>query len=398
MKLRNYSLIAALFIICVFNDSAMAFGKIDIATCPGVYRNSTIDSANGIQTCINKAGSESAIYFQPGFYTINSTINISNNNVTLYSDSRSSARLDFTGCGDLINFSNKQLYNGGIKGLWLLGDQHCAQTALHFVDGSWFSVEDLQIRKFIDSTASSVGIQTNGREGFNVRNLRIEADYPIVIAKNPNHDYLDADHFHFENIYTSVGNVLHWHITLQDPAKSPVTVSNMTIDGQNAMTGGCGILKWVQMSPSLSVSNNLKIANVRHEQMALGCDKEINIELKRDLQNLMIDNVTLQGPFPNLGTAINVNLVDGISVRNTTYYNNKTSFSSQATFIKAINAKFIQLENNSIYPYSKNIIAKDSDGNDLVWKSGPHSGKECCYQSLNGGWTKTPDSGILGQQ
>jgi len=401
MKLWNYHLIAAVLFIGFFSTSAMAFGKKDVTTCAGVYPNSPKDSAGGIQTCINDSGSESAIYFPPGYYTINSTITVSNNNVTLYSDSRSSAELMFTGCGDLIKFSkvNIPMYNGGVKGIWLWGDGHCAQTALHFVDGSWLSVEDLQISNFMDSTGSSIGIQTNGREGFNVRNLHIEADYPIVIAKNPNHPYLDADHFHFENIYTSISNstLLHWHITLQDPANSPVTVTNMTIDGQNPMAGGCGILKWVQASPSVSVSYNLKIANVRHEQMTAGCDKEIDIELQTALQNLIIDNVSLQGPYPNSGTAINVNLVDGITVRDTTYANTIATVNAPATFINATSTKYIELENNYIFPYAEKINAKDPTGHDLVWKAGPFTGKECCYQDPTGKWIRTPDSGILGQ-
>ena len=400
MKFWNCFLIATVLFIGIFSNSAMAFGKKDVTTCAGVYPNSSTDSANGIHACINNSGSGSAIYFPPGNYTINSTITVSENNVTLYSDTRSSARLSFTGCGDLIKFSkiNTPMYNGGVKGIWLRGDRHCSQTALHFVDGSWFSVEDLEISNFIDSDGSSIGIQTNGREGFNIRNLRIEADNPIVIAKNPNHPYLDADHYHFENIYTSIGEVPRWHISLKDPAGSPITVSNMTIDGQNPMTGGCGILKWVQKTSSVSVSNNLKIANVRHEQMAPGCNKEIDIELKTPLQNLIIDNVSLQGPFPSLGTAIYLDSVEGITVRDTTYANTIAKESSQATFINATNIKYIQLENNHIFPYAKNIIASDSFGKALIWKAGPFRGKECCYQEVPGGpWTRTPDSGILGQ-
>lgn len=397
MKLLNYLIMTITLFVSMFTQNAMAFAKKDVTQCAGVYLNSSNNSAPGLQTCINNAGSEAAIYFPPGYYTIASTITVSNNNVTLFSDSRSSAQLKFTGCGDLIKFSkvNTPMYNGGAKGIWLWGDGHCAQTALHFVDGSWFSVEDLQISNFRDSAGSSIGIQINGREGFNVRNLRIEADNPIVIAKNPNHPYLDADHFHFENIYSSIySSGLHWHITLNDPANSPITVTNMTIDGQNPMTGGCGILKWIQTSPSASVSYNLKIANVRHEQMANGCDKEIDIELKTALQSLIIDNVTLQGPYPNLGTAINVDLIDGITVRDTAY-----GISAQpGTLIRAIKTKYIKLENNHIFPNVNSIIATDPTGTALVWKSGPFTGKECCYQQVPGGpWTRTPDSGILGQ-
>lgn len=399
MKLLNYLIVTITLFVSMFTQNAMAFAKIDVTQCSGVYRNSPNNSAPGLQTCINNAGSEAAIYFPPGYYTIASTITVSNNNVTLFSDSRSSAQLKFTGCGDLIKFSKVgiPMYNGGVKGIWLLGDGHCAQTALHFVDGSWFSVEDLQISGPLDSPGFSTGIQTNGREGFNIRNLFIAADNPIVISKNPNHAYLDADHFHFQNIYSSILNGGSHHITM-DPT-IPITVTNMLIDGQNPMAGGCGILKWIQPSVSASVSYHLKISNIRHEQLAEGCDKQIDIELKTPLQGLIIDNVSFQAdPFPPLITAIKVDMVDGMTVRNTSYYNPNSTASLQGTFINAKNIKYIQLENNSYYPYSKNIIATDRSGAALVWKAGPYTGKECCYQETTGGpWIRTPDSGILGQ-
>lgn len=403
MKSSNYFFIATALFVGASN-SAIAFGSKNVVKdCVGVYPNSNVDSSSGLQECINASGSESAIYFPPGFYTIKKTITVSHNNVSLYSDSRSSAQLKFTGCGDLIKFSkvNTPMYNGSVKGLWLRGSGLCAQTALHFVDGSWFSVEDLEISNFKDSTQSSTGIQTNGREGFNVRNLRIEADNPVVIAKNPNHDYLDADHFHFENFYSSIGaGIFRWHISLKDPGNKPITVSNMTIDGQNSMTGGCGILKWVQESPAISVSSSLKIANVRHEQMTSGCDKEIDIQMKSALQSLIIDNVSFQGPFLPEGIAINVHLVDGMTVRNTSYYNDIAEKQKiPATFINATSTKYIQLENNGIYPFSRNIIAIDPLGAHLVWKSGPFTGKECCYVDPKdpSAAVRTPDSGILGQ-
>lgn len=391
-------LLSAVVVFFLFSTATFAASKQTVTAC-GADPTGVKDSSAAIQTCINLGGSEAAIYFPPGQYLIKNTLTVSNNNVTLYSDARATAKLMFSGCGDLIKFSKDTnvIYNGGVRGLWLQGDgSSCSQTGIHVSDGSWITIEDAQISGFYgDTSQASTGIFTNGREGFNVRNVFIEASNPIVLARNPNHPYLDADHFHFENIYTTIpANTLRWHIALQDS----VSVSNMTIDGQNPMAGGCGIVQWLAPTPSVSVSNHLKIANVRHEQMAAGCDKEIDIELAMQLQTLVIDNVALSGPFPLLGTAIFLKSVDGLTVRNTTYLNNVGTLGQEATFINASGTKYIQLENNSVYPYSKNIDAKDLNGLALVWKAGPYTGKECCYQNRGSGpWIRTPDSGILGQ-
>lgn len=395
MKTLKALLIPLAIFSSIMTNSAMAFSKKDVTTCtsPGADPTGVVDSAPAIQNCINSAGSEAAIYFPPGYYKIGSTLTVNKHRVTLYSEPRT-AVLKFTGCDDLIKFiepTGKPIENGGIRGLWLQGSNggSCTQKGLHIVDGSWVFAEDVAIDYFTSTTDQSIGIQTNGREGFNVRNAHISANQPIVIAKNPNWPTLDADHFHFENMYTTVlGGGQHWHFTLKDQ----VMVSNTVVDGQNPMVKGCGILQWISTTAN-GASFHLKLANIRLEQITSGCDKPIDIELPTSgtLQSLVLDNISIHDSPPAIN-GIYLKSVDGLTVRDSTYWNVATA-GAQANFINATGIKFIELQNNHVYYFGQKIIANDSTGTALVWKAGPYTGKECCYPAT----IRTTDSGILGQ-
>lgn len=390
-----------------FVASADASIKIDVSTCSNVYPSGDKDSAAGLQSCISQAGSEAAIYFPPGNYTIGSTIVISENNVTLYADARATAKLNFSGCGDALRFSKgaATIFNSGVLNLWINGDGHCVQNGIRVIDGSWVTVEKSQLSGFADVSEASSGIITNGREGFYLRNVDISANNPIVLAKNPNHPFLDIDHTHFENLYTRIvskGRIAHWTVTLRDPAGSPVVMSNLTIDGQNAMTGGCGILSWVAPTAiPTSVSTHLKLANIRHEQSTpiASCVGHIDIELPatRPLQELIIDNVRFEGPTSGTwiagDTAIYLRSVDSISIRDTSYPNSSANALSPANFINAQGAKWIELSNNYLNnPYASRVLTSPQ----LVWKAGPFTGKGCCAV-VGERLTPTTDSGTLGE-
>jgi hypothetical protein len=401
MKIASV-LLASLCCLPLSITAAYAGTKIDVVASCGADPTGVADSAPGIQTCLSAAATESVIYFPAGRYKIGSTLTIPNHAITLYGDAYVSARLTFTGCGDMVKFalaSGGEIFNGGIRDVWLLADGHCAQTGLHIIDGSWMKVENVQISNFNDSTEQSVGIKTNGREGFHIRDARIDANYPIVLAKNAITGpwaYLDADHFHFENLYTTIpGTSQHWHITIEDQ----VTITNTTIDGQNPMAGGCGILKWVSTTAPIAASYSFKLANIRVEQMVSGCDKPIHIELPTvwPLQNLVLDNLRITIPSPFAGTGIYLRAVQGLTVRDTTYWNPSTQ-TSPATFIDARGIRYIELQNNRVAVFGEDIKAYDDSATPIAlsWKSGPFRGKECCYLS-GGTWLRSMDSGILGQ-
>ena len=377
-----------------WSNQSIAFSKVDVTNCTvgahklgGAIASDIKDDTAAIQACLDAAGSEAAVYFPPGNYVISSTLIVTNNNVTLYSDTRSSAQLSFQGCGDLIRFARgtQQISNNGIKGLWLHGDGHCVQTGVHYRDQSWGSLEDVQIDGFVNGIAgSSIGLQVDGREGFNARNLRIIANLPIVIGRNPNHPYLDADHVHLENIYSTVEGP-NWHVTLRDG----VTVTNMTLDGANPLAGGCGILKWVTTTPPPSVSVHLVLAGIRHEQQYPGCDRQIDIELpaSRPLQEFKVDNSRLEGPYTAGHNAIYLRSVDSISIVDTSYPN-PASATTNANFINASGARAIYLANNYLTPFGGKIVTASPV---LQWTSGPFGGKDCCDPP----GVRTLDSGTL---
>jgi len=387
--------LASITLVVLTASEAFAFGKKDVTKCnalsPNAIPNDDVDDSAAIQTCLNNAGSEVAIYFPPGVYTFNSGITVGQNNVTLYSDGVATAQLRYVGCnGDLIRFDHgtQTSFRGKIRNLSLVGNDLCTQTAIHGRDTSWLSIEDVQIQDFTDpGSENSVGVQNDGREGFNIRNTLIIANNPIVMGKNPNYNTIDVDHVHIENVYSIIPNGgTRWHVTLNDN----VFVSNMMIDGANPFVGGCGILKWVvtNPNPAQGISSHLKISGVRTEQQAATCAEKKNIfislPVNRNLQQLIIENNLLGGPsngFPTGHTAIDLTNVDSITVSDTTYFN----ASNRSKLINATGAKYIRLENNYFYLTSQIVAAP------LVWIEGPWGGKDCC----NPPGTRSPDSGIL---
>jgi hypothetical protein len=169
------------------------------------------------------------------------------------------------------------------------------------------------------------------------------------------------------------------------------------------MTGGCGILQWVSTTPPTSVSYNLKISNIRLEQLTAGCDKQIDIELPTTmpLQSLIVDNVYMSIYPAFAGTGIYLKSVQGLTARDVTYWNPVANATlPPATFINASGIRFIELQNNHIAVFGQKIIAQDDSvvPVNLIPKAGPFTGKECCYQvGGTGPWIRSSDSGIWGQ-
>jgi pectate lyase-like protein len=381
------SLVSIWVLTCaLWSAPAFAFSKANVAQC-GAIPNDGLDDTAAIQACIDKAGSEAAIYFPPGDYRINGALRIANNFVTLYADGQASARLTHFGCGaagTLITASkgSNTIYNGTIRNLWLqAADSSCMRTAIRVVNSSWFKLEDLMIGGFDDPTDRSQGIRTEGKEGFQAHNVRIMANRPIVIANNPAVDQptIDADHFHFEDIYSSiippVPAVDHWHVEVEDAGSgaNAVYLFHVTFDGANAFAGGCGILRW-QGGGTLSISQHLKLSGIRHEQVSsTSCPSSIDIDMNGlPLQSLIVENVRFANP---MNVAMHLDNVTSVSVADSMF-----SPGSPANFLSVTRSRFVEFRNNSTTRVTQ-IYAPG-----MVWLQ-KYGGKDCCPPTI--------DSGIL---
>jgi hypothetical protein len=378
---------ATLLILLLACSHAHAGSRLDAVLNCGADPSGVKDAAPGLNACI--AGrSQAGLYFPPGEYRLNSTVAISGNNVTLYADARATATLWAYGCGDTFRFSNstQEIFNDSIRNLQIYGKGSCPQTAVHVVDGSWFEIDNVQILGFSDARELSVGVRTEGREGFRLTNSNIQANLPVSMGVNPNHPYIAADHVHIADLYSIVtgAKAQNYHISLD----SGVVVTNMTIDGQNPFARGCGILQWIKTAAPVSVSYMLKISNLRFEQQSADCGAQVDIEQPSGwpLQELLIDNVAFN-PSPNAVRIINVDSV--------TIANSRNSSPVAGHFLDATNLLFLELRNNTVTALNDKIYvdAHDLEGSYGHWIVGPARGKHCCHpdrvRSLDSGtWSR----------
>jgi len=367
--------------------AAHAGTRLDAVLDCGADPSGRRDSASALNACI--AGrSQTALYFPPGEYRLGGTLSVDGNNVTLYSDARATATLRAEACGDTLRFSrgSMQIFNDSVRNLLIEGSGSCPQTAVHVIDGSWFEIDNAQVVGFNDAQERSVGVRTEGREGFRLTNSNIQANRPVSMGVNPNHPYLSADHVHIADLYSIVAGAKArgYHITL-DPG---VVVTNMTIDGQNPFARGCGILQWTSKVAPVSVSYMLKVSNLRFEQQSADCGAQLDIEQPSGwpLQELLIENVAFN-PSPNALRLVNV---DSATIA---YSKNPSPVAGH--FIEATNLLFLELRNNSVMAKNDRVVI---DGHDIEtgygrWVIGPARGKNCCdpddVRSLDSGtWSR----------
>jgi hypothetical protein len=378
---------AILLTFLLASSATQAGTRLDAVTDCGADRAGRLDSAPGLNSCLADR-SQTALYFPPGDYRLDSTVTVSGHNVTLYTDARATATIWAHGCGDTIRFADgpRELFNDSIRNLQLHGSGTCAQTAVHVVDGSWFVVDNVQILGFDDAKESSVGVRTEGREGFHLTNSSIDANQPVSMGANPNHAYISADHVHIADLYSIVAGTRarNYHISLD----SGVVITNMTVDGQNPFARGCGILRWIKTSAPVSVSSMLRISNLRFEQQSTGCGAQLDIEQPPGwpLQDLVIENVAFN-PTP---AAVRIVNVDSATIAHSKY-----PAPSAGPLLEATNLLFLELRNNSVSARNDKLIV---DGHDLEggygrWVAGPLRGKDCCdpdgVRSLDSGsWSR----------
>jgi hypothetical protein len=390
-------------------DLAMAdHAKRDVVANCAADNKGNIDATQAIQNCIDQVGNYGAVYFPPGRYKVTGTLSVSKASVYLQGDSPDTAVIMFSGCGTgstAIRFSagTGLLTGGGVRNLALAGIGSCTKTAIDLQDTSAVNIKDVNIYDFTDSTENSVGIRTEGRELLHVQGVYIRANNPIMIGRNTNtsggSNYLDADHFHFHDVYTAIPTSInsHYHITVS----SNVTVTSTTFDQAFAAAGGCGFFKWISTTAPVSVSSHLRLAGFRHEQRQPStCDKIVDIELPSGspLQQLIVENGDFgeyvpggwNGGFP--ANLVYTSNVDSITVADSSY-----GPGSGSNFLNVNNAKWLELRNNyiSVFAFVQmpglawKTVARNGVDTGSDPKPDAYRGKDCCVFGA-----RTPDTGI----
>ena len=155
------------------------------------------------------------------------------------------------------------------------------KTALMVRDGFAFELSNVAITSWHDTSNLSVGFLTNGRSNYNVHDIYINADSPLVLGKNPNQYYdEDLDHFHFFNLnLVANGNP---DITVL----SSVSFSNTIFDGYEAWVAGTHGFYFNDVSSVAMASHGLVIDNARWEQSTNTAGYLIYISMSPGVTNL----------------------------------------------------------------------------------------------------------------
>lgn len=151
------------------------------------------------------------------------------------------------------------IYSGRLSDMQIISvDTTHTKTAINLIDVGEMEVSQIYIPVWSDVSFNSIGLKTNGRECSSFHDLKIFADIPIFVDKNPN-SLLSTDHFHFWNIYVIPADIQPC-ITVGN-----VIITNMTFDGYQAWVGGLHGLFYQATSPG-GVGFNLSFSNVRIEE------------------------------------------------------------------------------------------------------------------------------------
>lgn len=148
-------------------------------------------------------------------------------------------------------------------------------------------------------TASSTGLQTKGRELFQVSNTLISADLPLRISVNPNYATNALDETHFTNM--TLGSAIGTNcIVMVDTGSA---LSSIAFLGTQSWGGGKDGFCWRDNSAP-AISQQLRFDNVRQEQLTVSGGKHFNIQPNATLYSLQFVNPLLSSR-------------DGFYIRNT---------------------------------------------------------------------------------
>lgn len=250
---------------------------------PGATGNGSTDDTRAIQAAINRCPSGGTVLFPVGKYVITSTLQIATDQIRLVGQGPCVSTIYYkpTAAGPAILISKAA--NGVIPpadisrcsvsslGVYAPTVSAYVTAAIKLVSASAARIEDVKIwgagtNQTWSGASPSVGLQIQGKEDSTFTNIQSFADIPISIETNPlisvhngNSMPIDADHFHFQDLYL-IANSPYACVNIGDP----VSLTQVTFDGRQAWVCGKYGLFW--NNANASYANGLVIMNVRTEQ------------------------------------------------------------------------------------------------------------------------------------
>lgn len=275
--------------------------RYNVKTDFGATGNGVADDTTAIQNAINAAGAGTEIYFPEGTYKITSTLTVAENRVNLVGAGRHATVIYFVPsandiCLDLTAGASV-LAQGSVRDMLFYADSSShTKIAIQLQDATGYLLENIAIggETIVPGVGSfwggtnSIGLKLKSREALNVNGFYCYADRPLLISTNSNGGTIDADHFHFSDLYLVANANPNVEI------ETGVKLTQVVFDGYQAWVKGNTGLKWVDSTTS-GVANGLTLRNVRIEGGTDTSAYNIDIQHNTNLQNLRIENCYFEG-------------------------------------------------------------------------------------------------------
>jgi hypothetical protein len=165
---------------------------------------------------------------------------------------------------------------------------------------------------------AGTGLLLKGREFGNVTNFFCYAYSPIKILNNPIIQFIDIDHFNFNNLVLATAN----NGTLVE-IENGVSLTNVQFGGYQSWLAAKNGFLWNDLS-SVGVSSGLTVSNVRWEQETDSTGFIVKISHNTALQNVLIER--LYGGVTNNG--IYLNKCELVNLKNIYHVNSDQSDTS----------------------------------------------------------------------
>lgn len=261
------------------NLSVYWFGALGLSTDDTTAFKQTILSANAAvihQNNIASINTGSLVLCRNGIFKITDTITVSQNYTTLMGSGTRSTVLwhkpTTNGTCLKVEQSGAQALDIAIRDLSVYSDDVTyVKTAINVIDFSSGLLENIWISgegpnsTYHDTTNSSVGIQTNGRDNSVVNFLNCFADKPIRINANPNasaDSNEDQDHWTWSNLLLQANQNPHVVVETGHGA------SHLKFTDNQAWIFGTGgfVMNDTRTGVGLIPSRNIHLENIRTEQ------------------------------------------------------------------------------------------------------------------------------------
>lgn len=159
----------------------------------------------------------------------------------------------------LFNFTKTvagMIYNTGLSDIGIVGNNSGnASVAIRITDATGFKIKNVRITTW--SGASSIGLQSRGRDECSFTDFEINADIPISIEENPNYATTGVDHFNFHNLKLFALDHTKSLIIFEAGTNS----SNISFSGIQAWIGGNHGVD----ANGVGALNRMSASNIRRE-------------------------------------------------------------------------------------------------------------------------------------